>query len=164
MTNKNTNKLYQIHTKKSASARGFTLVELLIAVAIVGVLAAIAIPAYSDYTEKARVYDATTAIAAMSVQIEHYFQENRVYPDSLADVKLDGKVDPWGKPYQYLNLVKNGNGGARRNKNLVPLNSDFDLYSKGKDNDMRLPISHATSKDDVLRANDGKFLGLAAKY
>lgn len=164
MTNKNISKLRHIHLKKSAFARGFTLVEVMIAVAIIGVLAAIAIPAYSDYQERARVYQATTDIASMSVQIEHYFQENRIYPDTLADVKLDGIMDPWGKPYRYLNLVKNGDSGARRDKNLLPLNSDFDLYSEGKDKDTRLPISHAKSLDDVLRANDGKFVGLAKKY
>jgi len=164
MINKNNYKLRQNYVKKSVLARGFTLVEVMIAVAIVGVLSAIAIPAYSDYQERARVYQATTDIASMSVHIEHYFQENRIYPDTLADVKLDGKMDPWGKPYRYLNLVKNGDSGARRDKNLVPLNSDFDLYSEGKDKDTRLPISQAKSLDDVLRANDGKFVDLAKKY
>ncbi|HPX87843.1 MAG TPA: prepilin-type N-terminal cleavage/methylation domain-containing protein [Methylophilaceae bacterium] len=164
MKNKNNYKLRQNYVKKSVLASGFTLVEVMIAVAIVGVLSAIAIPAYNDYVEKARVHEAVTDIAAMSVLIENYFQENRIYPDTLADVKLDGKMDPWGKPYRYLNLVKNGNGGARRDKNLVPLNSDFDLYSEGKDKDTRLPISQARSLDDVLRANDGKFVDLAKKY
>jgi general secretion pathway protein G len=164
MPNKNISKLKLIHAKKPVFARGFTVVELMIAVTIVGVLAAIAIPAYSDYQEKARVYQAVTDVAAMSITIENYFQENRIYPDTLADVKLGGKIDPWGKPYRYLNLIKEGNGGARRDKNLVPLNSDFDLYSEGKDKDTRLPISQAISLDDVIRANDGKFVDLAEKY
>ncbi|HOY86323.1 MAG: prepilin-type N-terminal cleavage/methylation domain-containing protein [Methylotenera sp.] len=164
MPNKNISKLSLIHAKKPVFARGFTVVELMIAVAIVGVLAAIAIPAYSGYQEKARVYQAVTDVAAMSVTIENYFQENRIYPETLADVKLDGKLDPWDKPYRYLNLVKNGNGGARRDKNLVPLNSDFDLYSEGEDKKTKLPISQKDSLDDILRANDGKFVDLAEKY
>jgi general secretion pathway protein G len=148
---------------------GFTLVEMMITVAIIGILAAIAIPAYSNYVERARVSAAISDIATMSVQIEHYFVENRVYPDSLADVKLDNKLDPWDMPYGYLNLLKNGNGGARRDKNLNPLNSDFDLYSLGKDKNMptmkvKLPVSQKSSLDDIIRANDGRFIDLAAKF
>ncbi len=49
-------------------------------------------------------------------------------------------------------------------RNLNPLNSDFDLYSKGKDNGSHLPITQSISLDDVLRANDGKFIDLAKNY
>lgn len=143
---------------------GFTLIELMIAVAIVGILASIAIPAYEDYKERARVYQAVTDIGAMSTLIEASYQDNRYYPETLGDIGLAAKIDPWGSPYEYLNLVKNGNGGARRDKNLNPLNSDFDLYSKGKDKKTKLPISQKDSLDDVLRANDGRFINLAKNY
>jgi general secretion pathway protein G len=143
---------------------GFTLVEMMITVAIIGILAAIAIPAYSDYVERTRVHQAITDIATMSVEIEHYFQENRVYPSTLADVKFDTKLDPWNKPYRYLNLIKNGFGGARKDKNLVPLNSDFDLYSVGKDLKTSQSLNPKVSDDDVLRARDGKFIDLAIKF
>jgi general secretion pathway protein G len=143
---------------------GLTLVELMIAVAILGVLASIAIPAYQDYTERARVYQAVADIAAISAIIEESYQDNRYYPESLADIGQDGKQDPWGNAYNYLNLNKHGNGGARRDKNLNPLNSDFDLYSKGKNGKTKLPISQKDSLDDVLRANDGRFIDLAKNY
>jgi general secretion pathway protein G len=163
---KHSTTLTQLNTK---FYQGFTLVEMMITVAIIGILAAIAIPAYNNYIERARVSSAVSDIAAMSVQIEQYFVENRVYPDSLADVKLNGKLDPWGMPYGYLNLLKNGNGGARRDKYLNPLNSDFDLYSLGKDKNMptmmvKLRITLTNSLDDVIRARDGKFIDLAAKF
>jgi general secretion pathway protein G len=145
--------------------QGFTLVEMMITVAIIGILAAIAVPAYSNYVERARVSAAISDIATMSVQIEQYFVENRVYPNTLADVKLDNKLDSWGKPYGYLNLLKYGNGGARRDKNLNPINSDFDLYSIGADKKiMKKPLNVADSLDDVIRARDGKFIDLAAKF
>lgn len=143
---------------------GFTLVEMMITVAIIGILAAIAIPAYSDYVERTRVHQAITDIATMSVEIEHYFQENRVYPSALADVKFDTKLDPWNKPYRYLNLIKNGFAAARKDKNLVPLNSDFDLYSVGKDLKTSQSLNPKVSDDDVLRARDGKFIDLAIKF
>lgn len=156
----NFNKIHRL----TINSQGFTLVELMLTIAIIGILSSIAIPSYQDYTERAKVSQAIIDINAMSATIEHYFSEERTYPDSLADVNLASKLDPWGHPYQYLNLNKNGNGGARRDKNLNPLNSDFDLYSIGKDNETRLPITQKFSLDDVLRANDGNFINLAEKY
>ena len=73
-----------------------------------------------------------------------------------------GKLDPWGRPYVYLNLQDPATKGlARKNKNLVPINSDYDLYSIGKDGESRAPLTAKVSRDDVIRANDGGFLGLA---
>lgn len=144
--------------------QGFTLVELMITLAIIGILASIAIPAYQDYTEKAKVYQAVQDIGGIQLKLKHYFNENRSYPDTLAAIGEDTHIDPWGNTYRYLNLIKYGNGGARRDKNLNPLNSDFDLYSIGKDAMTKLPISQKDSLDDVLRANDGSFINLAEDY
>lgn len=143
---------------------GLTLVELIIAIAIIGVLAAVAIPAYQDYKERARVHQAATDITVIASQIGQYWQDERSYPDSLADIGMGGKLDPWGYPYQYFNLDKKGKGGARRDKNLNPLNTDFDLYSIGKDAKTKLPISQKDSLDDVIRVYDGKFVDLASKF
>jgi general secretion pathway protein G len=134
------------------------------AIAIVGILAAIGIPAYQDYKEQIRVNQAISDIALIAMKVGAYYQDAGVYPDALADIGLGDQLDPWGNPYRYLNLDKHGNGGARRDKNLNPLNSDFDLYSVGKDNKTKLPITQKDSLDDILRANDGKFIDLAAKY
>jgi general secretion pathway protein G len=158
----------RLETKKVLShafpVNGFTLIELILTVAIIGVLAAIAIPAYQDYREKARVYQAVTDIATMASKIGAYWQDARSYPDSLADIGLGGMVDPWGYPYRYLNLDKSGNGGARRDRSLNPLNTDFDLYSVGKNAKTKLPISQKDSLDDVIRVYDGKFIDLAEKF
>lgn len=58
---------------------GFTLMELMIAVAIVGILAAIALPSYRDYVVRAQLVDATTALSAMRARMEQYYQDNRTY-------------------------------------------------------------------------------------
>lgn len=59
--------------------RGFTLIELIIAIAIVALLAAIAIPNYSDYVIRGQLVDGTNGLAAMRTQMEQYFQDNRTY-------------------------------------------------------------------------------------
>jgi general secretion pathway protein G len=52
----------------------------------------------------------------------------------------------------------------RKDRNLVPINSDYDLYSVGPDGDSSLPLTAATSRDDIVRANDGRFIGKAEDY
>lgn len=144
--------------------RGLTLVELMIVVAIIGILATIAIPAYKDYQERARVAAAIQDIAAMGTIIEQYFQENRKYPDSLVDVKLDTRRDPWDQPYVYLNLTGPGNGGARKDHALNPINTYFDLYSIGSSHNTHVQVSNSRSKEDVIWGRDGKFIDVGAKF
>jgi general secretion pathway protein G len=145
---------------------GFTLIEALIVAAILGVLASLATAKYSDYRERVRVSQAVTEIGALSVTISQYaLENNHTPPDSLADVRAGGKLDPWGRPYQYFNLVNSkGNGKARKDKKLNPLNTDFDLYSMGKDGASQTSLMAKTSRDDVIRAGDGRFIGLAQDF
>lgn len=61
------------------SARGFTLIEVMITVAIVAILASIALPAYNDYILRGRLVDATNALASMRARMEQFYQDNRTY-------------------------------------------------------------------------------------
>ncbi len=133
-------------------------------VAIVGTLAAIAIPAYVSYVEKARVVHAVAEIKVIAQHLDAYDPENGLFPPSLVEVGRDGDRDPWGNPYVYTNLDGLPPGAARKDKFLVPLNSDYDLYSPGKDGKTQLALTAPVSRDDVIRANDGAFIGLGAKY
>jgi general secretion pathway protein G len=53
---------------------------------------------------------------------------------------------------------------ARKDRSLVPLNTDYDLYSMGKDGQTQAPLTSSVSDDDVIRANDGGYVGLAEQY
>lgn len=59
--------------------QGFTLVELMIVVAIIGILASIAMPAYSNYVVRSKITEATTNLAGLRVSMEQYYQDNRTY-------------------------------------------------------------------------------------
>lgn len=146
-------------------AFGLTLIELLLGVAIVSVLVAVAVPMYADYRERVRVAQAIADLRVLAVLINNYHLDARAYPGNLGAVGNAGKLDPWGQPYVYLNLQDaKTKGQARKNKNLVPINSDFDLYSVGKDGDSTPPLTAQTSRDDVIRANDGRYYGLGSDY
>ena len=61
------------------SAPGFTLIEMMIVVAIVAVLAAIALPGYTDYVRRSRIIEATSRLADHRVRMEQYFLDSRTY-------------------------------------------------------------------------------------
>jgi general secretion pathway protein G len=133
--------------------------------AIIATLAAIAVPAYSAYVDKARVIQAIAAIRQISTDIAVYQVDAEALPVSLDDVGYGTLLDPWGNPYQYVNIEANkGHGGLRKDKSLVPLNSDYDLYSMGKDGESKQSLAPKVSHDDIIRANDGGYFGLASMY
>ena len=79
--------------------------------------------------------------------------------------QVPGGGDPWGNPYQYLNFADTkGKGAMRKDRFLVPINSYFDLYSIGKDGQSVPPLTAKVSKDDIIWANDGDYVGLASQY
>ena len=91
-----------MQTTKQTTQTGFTLIELLIAVAIVALLAAIAVPQYNGYVEKARRTDATTALTRIAGQLERCYTERSVYNHAnctsytdvnKGDVSEDGHYD-----------------------------------------------------------------------
>jgi general secretion pathway protein G len=184
--------------------RGYTLVELMMTVALLGVLASVAIAKYLGYVEKARVAHAIAEIRGISQSLDALRAlDASSLPDSLAYVDAATLLDPWGRPYKYLKLAgdlppgmseigvdlppvaASGGGGppgggppaggeggggppaialARKDRFLVPINSDYDLYSMGADGESRPQLHNAVSRDDVIRARDGAYVGLAESF
>jgi general secretion pathway protein G len=146
--------------------RGFTLVELAIVLTILGVLGALALSQYLAYIERVRVARAVIELKDISSQLDPIAFEGGKLPNTLADIGLGGRRDPWGRPYIFLKIRGNPSAGskARRDQFLVPINTDYDLFSRGKDGLSQPRITDPVSLDDVIRGNDGAYLGLAAKY
>lgn len=65
--------------RSARHARGFTLIELMVTVAIAAILAAVAIPMYRDYVIRSRIIDATSRLSDFRVRMEQYFMNNRTY-------------------------------------------------------------------------------------
>ena len=91
--------------------QGFTIIELMIVVAIVGILAAIAIPQYNDYVTRAQLVEAHSGLQAFRVQMEQSYQDNRQYtcPAALPTIK-NFAVACAATPQTFL-LTATGNAG-----------------------------------------------------
>lgn len=123
-------------------ARGFTLIEVMVVVVILGILAAIIVPKVMDNPDKARMAKARQDIRALESALNLYKLDNFSYPST--DQGLEALVhkpggtpeprnwkdggyvdrmpkDPWGNPYQYLNPGTHGS---------------VDIYSMGADNQL----------------------------
>jgi general secretion pathway protein G len=147
--------------------KGFGLIELMITLVIAALLLSIAVPAYDRFVDRAKNARAIGDIGTISIEIGKFqLRNNNALPATLDELGIDIPLDPWGTPYTYLNIVAAGpgNGAFRKDKNLSPLNTDFDLYSSGEDKDSAGPLSAQASRDDIVRANNGAFIGLGEDY
>ena len=137
----------------------------MIVVAIIGTLAAIAIPYYSGYLEKVRTQAVIEELRQIDKQINIFFILNNRYPENLAQIGLGNLLDPWGNPYQYLDVTSvKGKGKCRKDHANNPVNLDFDLYSMGPDGKSSSPFTAKASRDDIVRANNGSFFGRVSDY
>lgn len=144
---------------------GFSLLELMIAMALIATLSAMVVPQLIDARERTRIAETITTITAISLDLQRYRDLNGRYPVSLAEAGLDGQLDPWGGGYRYMVIEGiRGVRGLRKDRFLVPLNTDYDLYSIGPDGHTRAPLNAPVSADDVIRANNGIFIGPAAEF
>lgn len=115
----------------AAAQRGFTLIEIMVVVVIIGLLAAIVVPNMMGYTETAAVSRAKQDIRAIETALNLYRLDNYRYPTTdeglemlVAGGNTEGgrqylrrlPVDPWNNPYQYVQPGRRG---------------EFDLYSLG---------------------------------
>lgn len=78
--------------------RGFTLIEVMITVVIIGILASIAVPMYSDYVIRGKIPEATSALASMRIRLEQYYQDHRDYGSDDANC---GVANPESSNFTY---------------------------------------------------------------
>jgi type IV pilus assembly protein PilE len=115
-----------LHPQPRLKAKGFTLIEVMIVVAIIGILASVAYPSYTDYVRRGQVTEAFTQLSTLRARMEQYYLDNRNYGTSTGCAS-DGSASSWNgfaateyftyecttaTPFQTFTLVAKGAKGA----------------------------------------------------
>jgi general secretion pathway protein G len=146
---------------------GFAVVDFIIGLAILLTLLTLAVPVYNDALESAKMTLAARDIDDLQEEIERHRLTAGSLPGSLHDLDEPRLIDPWGHPYHYTNVrsldagAKSAKGRRRLDRFLKAINSGYDLYSCGPDGKSAAPLTARTSRDDIVRARDGLFVGVA---
>ena len=91
-----------MNIQKSAQ-QGFTLIELMIVIAIIGILAAIALPAYQDYTVRAKMSEPIAGLSEAKLSYTEYYSSNNVVPNNNAEAGI--KTDRTGKILETITVT-----------------------------------------------------------
>ena len=135
----------------------------MLALVVVALLSSLAYPAYRSQLNRSRVAQAVADIKDLEIRLERYLTDHGRYPVSLTAAGMS-VLDPWGNAYQYLNMDGASPGQVRKDHSLHPLNTDYDLFSMGADGRSVSPLTARLSRDDIIRARNGGFVGLASDY
>jgi len=143
---------------------GLTMIELMIVIAIMATLSALATPLFSEYVGRTKLARAIQDIRVVQGEIIAFEIEHNRLPKDLGEANLGAMRDPWGNLYQYQSFETVPKGKWRKDKFLVPINSTYDLWSMGPDGKTATPLTAKASRDDIIRANDGNYIGRASGY
>ena len=158
--------------------QGITLLELLLALVGLAILATMTIPLLGSSEVdcdnpdsrqgplmRARIAQVTGDIGRIHTELAKFEMSNNRYPASLAEAGLGNVLDPWGSPYQYLVVFgRNDVGPVRKDHNMKPVNTGYDLYSMGPDGVTASPFTSTGGKDDIVMANDGDSVGRSNSF
>jgi len=154
----------------TGSRSGFAVVDIVIGLALLSTLLTLAVPIYLNAVRIAKVTLAAHDIEELQEQIERHLSTAGSLPTSLHDLDEPPLIDPWGHPYRYTDVgsvdagAKSASGRRRLDKFLRPLNSGYDLFSCGPDGKSASPLTAGASRDDIVRARNGLFVGLAEDF
>ena len=154
-----------IRSSDSQVSVGYSLIELFVVIALLSTLIVDGIPLYTAYIDKARITRAEEDISKLQKEIQMYKLSKKVLPPKLSDIRDADLMDPYGRPYRYHNFTNTeGEEKRRKDRFLVPLNAEFDLYSMGRDGQSEPCITDPKSHDDIVRANNGQYIGPASEF
>ena len=140
----------------------------MLAILITALITTIAMPMYSQYRNRLKTTQVRIFMEATSLAIERYHATYSAYPATLSAAGISEPVlDPWGNPYQYLAIdIKPppNTGHVRRDKNMNPINTDYDLYSAGPDGRSQTQLMAHFARDDIVRAGNGRYIGTAQDF
>ncbi|MGD9010090.1 MAG: hypothetical protein PVG41_19350 [Desulfobacteraceae bacterium] len=147
-------------TAANANKSEFTLIDLMTALIIVGIFASAAVTLYIKYKKEGQIELAITELKIIEKKIANIVLKNGKLPDDLSEIGVGKIVDPWGRPYRYLKIygsddVKDGRDNPRINQSQDRINTDFDLYSVGRDGNSAASLTATISRDDIIRAKNG---------
>lgn len=123
---------------------GFTLIELMITIAILAILAAIAVPSYTDYVTRGKIVEATSTLAGLRVKMEQYYQDNRNYGSTATAC---GVATPASPEVKYFTFSCNWGAGGT--------NQFFTITAAGADASMEgfsYTINEANVKTSTMSA------------
>lgn len=150
----------QARTVLRLDRRGFSFVELLTVMGIIAALATMAIPTYTAYTYVVQKNRCEADLRTIDKAVTAYILDNNSLPADLSNIGAAGnQLDPWGRQYVYVVILPDASN-ALEDQFGVPLNTDYDLYSKGFDGISGQLYTDAGSGDDIARMNNGSFVGL----
>ncbi|MCL6011102.1 pilin [Neisseria meningitidis] len=154
--------------------KGFTLIELMIVIAIVGILAAVALPAYQDYTARAQVSEAILLAEGQKSAVTEYYLNHGEWPGDNSSAGVASSTDIKGK---YVQSVTVANGVitaqmASSNVNNEIKDKKLSLWAKRQDGSVKWfcgqPVARANANgannDEVTAANDNSNNGINTKH